>query len=278
MKRLKLKTNFFWTLSVVIGLLIFLHWLGALTWLENIVHQALRPMNQVLYQGSTGLNQEYQDSQDQRNLADVVRQQQEEIMKLQADLARLKAVADENLALRSYFQLFSNDEYDYVMSKVVSRDVISRDAINHNRLIIDRGAKDGLKVGLIVVNQSGVAVGKISKIKDHLAEVSLLNSPDCRLAVTIQNSDQTIGLSQGDLGLTIRLDFVAQSQKLEVGQMVVSSGLEPNVPSGILIAKIKSVDKSVNEIWQKITVEPIANLDNLRWLAVLLPKGSFIFE
>jgi cell shape-determining protein MreC len=111
-----------------------------------------------------------------------------------------------------------------------------------------------------------------------LSEVSLLNSPDCRLAVSVQNSDQTIGLAQGYLGLTVKLDFAPQSQKIEVGQTVVTSALEPNVPKGIVVAKVKTVDSSVNEIWQNVSLEPVADMNNLRWLSVLLPSGSFIFE
>jgi rod shape-determining protein MreC len=246
--------------------------------MDQTIQTISLPINNLLYGNSAELRQKYLGTQDTRNLAEVVREQESQIMKLQSDNAQLLTIKNDYEILQKYFKFFDKIKYDYIMAQVVARDVISHDAINRNKLIINRGEEDGIKVGLIVINQEGVAVGKITKTKAKLSEISLLNSPDCRLAVSIQNDNQTIGLAQGDLGLTVKLDFVPQSQKLSVGQLVVSSGLEPNVPGGIAIAKIKSVDVTINDIWQNVSLEPIANLDNLRWLSVLLPQGSFIFE
>jgi len=278
MSRFNIKAKFLWSLSALVSVLILLHWLGALSWMDQTIQTISLPINNLLYGNSAELRQKYLGTQDTRNLAEVVREQESQIMKLQSDNAQLLTIKNDYEILQKYFKFFDKIKYDYIMAQVVARDVISHDAINRNKLIINRGEEDGIKVGLIVINQEGVAVGKITKTKAKLSEISLLNSPDCRLAVSIQNDNQTIGLAQGDLGLTVKLDFVPQSQKLSVGQLVVSSGLEPNVPGGIAIAKIKSVDVTINDIWQNVSLEPIANLDNLRWLSVLLPQGSFIFE
>jgi len=279
MKKINFKASNLSIASVVIGLLIFFHWLGALNWFDNILTGLISPINKTFYQFSTNINQKFRDTSDQRNSAEIIRQKDEEISKLLSINAVLEATKKENETLKSYFKLLEDEKYDYVMAHVVARDIISRDAVNRNKVIINRGQKDGLRIGLIVVNQSGAAVGKISKIKDHLSEVSLINSDDCQIAVSVQNTEQTIGLAQGDLGLTVRLDFVPQAQKLEIGQLVVSSGLEPNIPSNVIIGKIKTIDESnINNIWQKVSLEPLANLDNLQWLTVLLPKGTYIFD
>ncbi len=279
MKKIKFKASNLSIATVVIGLLIFLHWLGALNWADNIIAQVLSPLNNSFNQFSSDVNQKYKDTNTQRNSAEIIRQKDEQIAKLLTSTAELTAIKNDDATLKSYFKLFEDNKYDYVMTNVVARDIISRDAVNRNHLIINRGSKDGLRIGLIVVNQAGSAIGKISRIKDHLSEVSLLNSDDCQIAVTIQNETQTIGLAQGDLGLTIRLDFVPQSQKLNIGQLIVTSGLEPNIPANIVVGKIKSIDQSnINNIWQKVSLEPLADLDNLRWLAVILPKGLYIFD
>ena len=264
--------------SVVLVLLIFFHWLGALTWLDNLALRAFAPINSSLYQFGFNVSQSYHDANDQRNSAELIRQKDEQIAQLLKTNAELVAIKKDDQVLRAYFKLFAEDKFNYVMAKVLSRDIISRDAVSRNKLIINRGASDGLMIGFLVVDQNGAAVGKISKLKDHLAEVSLINSNDCQLAVAVQNEDQTIGVAQGDLGLMVRLDFVPQSQKLSEGQLVVSSGLEPDIPSNIIVGKIKTIDSSsINNIWQKVSLEPIANLDNLSWLAVIVPKEPFSF-
>lgn len=278
MKRIRLKSSGLTIVSVVLVLLIFFHWLGALTWLDNLVLRAFAPINSSLYQFGFNVSQSYHDANDQRNSAELIRQKDEQIAQLLKTNAELAAIKKDDQVLRAYFKLFAEDKFNYVMAKVLSRDIISRDAVSRNKLIINRGASDGLMIGFLVVDQNGAAVGKISKLKDHLAEVSLINSNDCQLAVAVQNEDQTIGVAQGDLGLMVRLDFVPQSQKLSEGQLVVSSGLEPDIPSNIIVGKIKTIDSaSINNIWQKVSLEPIANLDNLSWLAVVVPKEPFSF-
>lgn len=279
MKKLKFKASNLSIASVVIGLLIFLHWLGALSWLDNIITRSLSPLNNTFNQFSSSIDQRFKDTNSQRNSAEIIRQKDEQIAKLLTSTAELTAIKNDAVSLKAYFKLFEDNKYDYVMANVVARDIISRDAVNRNHLIINRGAKDGLRIGLVVVNEAGSIVGKISRIKDHLAEVSLLNSDNCQIAVTVQNETQTIGLAQGNLGLTVKLDFVPQSQKLTIGQLIVTSGLEPNIPANIVVGKIKSIDESnINNIWQKVSLEPLADLENLRWLAVILPKGLYIFD
>lgn len=278
MSKMSVKINILWAVSVLVLLLIFLNWMGLFGWFNNFIYQISSPFTESFYQAGISIQDKYQQSTSEEDLSELVEEQKNQIMQLEADRARLHDVERDNQSLREYLKLYEEQKYDYIMAQVISRDVISHDAISHNKLIINRGEKHGVKIGLIVINQYGVAVGKVTAVKADLAEISLLNSPDCRLAVSVQNSDQTIGLSQGELGLTVKLEFAPQSQKISIGDVVVSSGLEPNVPSGIVVAKVKSIDTSVNEIWQKITLEPVANLTNLRWLSVLLPRGSFIME
>lgn len=272
-----------WTIPglVIVGavvLLMLLHWLGALRWWDNLLAATFTPINQGLHQFASSVSQDYRDASEQKDAAEVIRQKDEEIAKLLAVNAELVAIKKDDQILKDYFKLVQDSEVDYLVARVVARDVISRDAVKRNKLVINRGSKDGVRVGLLVVDHSGAALGKISQVKDHLAELSLLTSNDCQLAVAIQNETQPTGIAQGDLGLAVRLDFVPQSKKLAVGELVVSSGLEPNIPRNIVVGKIKSIDEaSVNSIWQKLSLEPVANLEDLSFVAVVMPKEGFSF-
>jgi cell shape-determining protein MreC len=90
-------------------------------------------------------------------------------------------------------------------------------------------------------------------------------------AVQGQNDQKTSGVVEGDLGLTIKMDFIPQAEKIKVDDIVVTSGLEKNIPRGLVIGKIIQVNSDSNEIWQKATVESLMNLEDLTIVSILPP-------
>ena len=71
--------------------------------------------------------------------------------------------------------------------------------------------------------------------------------------------------------LTVNMVFISQTEKIEIGNIVVASGLEKNIPRGLVIGRVSKVEKESNELWQSAVIEPIANLDELIIISVLLP-------
>ena len=136
---------------------------------------------------------------------------------------------------------------------------------------LDRGSADGLSAGLPVVSGTGLLIGKIVETKDHLSSACLVTSSRCQFAATVENQNKTIGLTKGELGLTIKMDFIPQTEVINRGELVVTSGLEQNVPRGLVLGKISQVQKLNKELWQTATIEPLVNLNDLVIASVILP-------
>ncbi|HTX86704.1 MAG TPA: rod shape-determining protein MreC, partial [Candidatus Nanoarchaeia archaeon] len=85
------------------------------------------------------------------------------------------------------------------------------------------------------------------------------------------NVDRTIGVTDGNLGLTINMDYIPQMEQINLGDLAVTSGLEPNIPRGLLIGQVAKVDKGSNDIWQSANIQPAADLNNLTIVSVLIP-------
>ena len=73
------------------------------------------------------------------------------------------------------------------------------------------------------------------------------------------------------MGLTIRLEMVAQNEPLQVGQDIVTSGLEPAVPPNLLIGRINQVNKENNALWQDAGLEPLTDANQLNFVSVIIP-------
>ena len=66
------------------------------------------------------------------------------------------------------------------------------------------------------------------------------------------NQDRSIGIIEGGFGLTIRMTFIPQQEIVEIGNIIVTSGLEKNVPRGLVIGEVASVEKEPFEPFSKI--------------------------
>jgi rod shape-determining protein MreC len=253
----------------VIVLLIFLHFTKILNPVETIVIKTFNPVLLSLYSAGSYLRVEYNKQVDKRDLADVVEELEDEVRRLTAENARLKVLEEENQILREYLRFSKKNKATFVLGNVVGRRGLDADNLKQN-IIIDKGVQDGVKIGAAAVS-GGVVVGKVISVKNNLSEICLITSENCKLAVSIQNMDKTSGIIEGEMGLTIKMEFIPQTDKIEVGDTIITSGLEENIPRGLVVGKVTEVTKESNELWQSATVEPVVNLDNLVILSVLLP-------
>lgn len=266
MKKLNLKNTIY--SMAVISLLIFLHATKISAPVEGVVIRVLNPLLNRLYSAGSKMRIAYNEQADKRDLASVNNQLKEQLNSLVEENVRLKVLEDENNTLRSYLKFLTNKENHYAMANVISRGDV--ESLNQ-ALIIDKGNKDGLYPGLAIVSSDGNIVGKITEVKDHVSEFCLVTSNRCQFASTIMNKDKTIGISQGDLGLTIQMNFIPQNEEIKVGDMIITSGLEKSIPRGLIIGQVRQVIKENNELWQNAKIESLSDLDDLVMVSVLLP-------
>jgi len=262
--------KYIWIIGIT-GLLIFLHFIGVLAPIESFIVSIFRPVLGGFYSVSSDLRVAYNEQTDKRDLISLVKQLEVKVNQLTAENAKLKVLEEENQILREYLKFPTNEKANYIISNIISRGGLGGSIQQYQSIIIDKGEKDGLFDGLAVVSSQGIIVGKVMAVKDHLSEVYLTTNPSCKLAATIQNQDKTSGIVQGELGLTIRMEFIPQTEEIKVGDIVITSGLEQNIPRGLIIGKVTQVTKESNELWQSAVIEPLVDLDELIIVSVLLP-------
>jgi rod shape-determining protein MreC len=122
-----------------------------------------------------------------------------------------------------------------------------------------------------VVDENGVIIGKIIEVKDHSARACLTTGANCQLAAAIINETKTIGLSEGELGLTIKMNYIPQMENIRPEDIVITSGLGGDIPRGLVIGRVSQVNNQSNEIWQDVTIEPLSSLRSLTIVSVILP-------
>jgi rod shape-determining protein MreC len=270
MKKINLKLIFLFLATG--ALLIFLHFVGWLAPIERVVYLAFNPVAVRLQSWSANLTQKYSNSINEGNLAAKASDLEGRVETLMVENASLKKLQDENSVLRQHLKfLESGDTKKYLLASVVSREILNGPEESLGDLVISKGSDDGILVGLVVLDETGAVVGKITSVENKVSRVTLITNSGCKMAATLRNTNRTIGLTEGNLGLTINMNYIPQVETINLGDLAVTSGLEASIPRGLLIGQIAKVDRGSNDIWQSANIQPAANLDNLTIVSVLIP-------
>ena len=135
--------------------------------------------------------------------------------------------------------------------------------------ILNKGRQDGVTVGQAVLDAQGV-LGQVIMVGPTTCRVMLIS--DSRSSVPVESL--TTGLRsmlQGDgVGHPLSLMFIPKTEKVIVGDVLVSSGAGDRFPKGYPVGKISKVINRAGDQFLAISVTPIAQLDRERF--VLLVK------
>lgn len=256
---------------VVAGLLIFLHFIGILSPFERLLVRISQPIFGKFYGLGSNWRQDRNQKVSQVDLGAKVNDLEDKINGLVVENARLKELENENQKLREYLNFSSQNKMNYILANVTSQENFLDSVKYGQNIIINKGSSDNLIPGLVVINGQGIVVGKVLEVDNNSARVCLLINNSCKLAVSILNDNRTIGVTEGDLGLTIKINFVGQTEKINQDDIVVTSGLEKNIPAGLVLGRVSQINNNENDVWQNINVEPLINFDNLGVVSVVLP-------
>jgi len=215
---------------------------------------------------------------DFKGLMDV----QEENKKLKTSIDRIEAIETENIELRREIEALKEEldidyvltDYEYLNATVISRNI----GYWYNTLTIDKGANNGIEVDMVVVNSTGL-IGKIINATSFTSEVRLITTSDTsnKISVSISNGSNKInGLINGyDYeNNMLEVEGISNTEEVNVGDKVYTSGLGGVFPSGILIGTVESITTDSYDLSKIINVKPSANFDNINYVTILKRKSN----
>lgn len=140
-------------------------------------------------------------------------------------------------------------------------------------LTVDRGRSDGLKSGNAVLSSGGFLIGRIRQLDEHTSQVLAITDPGSRITVTVRNGSDPPGVLIGDRGRLARLTNVPRGSPIEVGQGVITAGIDGGVPRGLPVGSVADVTTKSADLFQTGTVLLAGNLDRLVLVSVVILKS-----
>ena len=133
---------------------------------------------------------------------------------------------------------------------------------------INAGSSDGVAVDDPVVNGQGL-VGRVTKVTANASQVMLVTDQESFVDSMVEPGGAQ-GILGGSVTGDVTLDYVDKSEKVKVGQFVVTSGLNGSIfVKGIPIGQVESVGSQEVELYQSIAVKPFVDFRKLDIVAVI---------
>lgn len=193
--------------------------------------------------------------QDHENL----RQENEALSRRNTEMSlrirELSGVEKQNRRLRDLMNASSNfDAPDYRVAEVLR--VLSTSS--KHRLIIKKGARDGIAVGQPILNGQGV-LGHVVSITPFTATGILITDPNYALQVRLQRTGLTALVVGKGVPNEVSLRYAPSGADIRVGDLIVSSGLDGRYPSDHPIGRVTRVERqSPHGTFAEVTLEPTA--------------------
>ena len=182
--------------------------------------------------------------------------------------SRVEQLLIENARLRSLLELRLSVNVRSQVAEVLydAPDPFSR------KVIIDRGATQGIVPGAPVISEAGV-LGQVTRVYPLSSEVTLLTDKDAAIPVLTTRSQARSAAYGIGGGAGLELRFMAGNADVQVGDALMTSGVDGVYPSGLAVAKVLSVDRKLDSGFARILLAPSAAADGMRHVLVLEPVG-----
>ncbi|VCU68865.1 Cell shape-determining protein MreC [Pigmentiphaga humi] len=192
---------------------------------------------------------------------EAMRRERIEMAQLTTQAAQMAA---ENAQLRRLLGANARVQAPTVLVQVLfeARDAFSR------RLIVDKGTRQGIAAGMPVIDDGGV-VGQVVRVSPMTAEVALLTDKAQSIPIQVLRTGLRGITYGGEIGGRLGLRFMAADADIQVGDALVTSGLDGIYPEGLPVATVESVERDASAGFARILCKPVAGLERYRHFLVL---------
>lgn len=207
------------------------------------------------------------------NIAEV-RQRNLELLEkatsLESELLELKKLSIENEALKSQLNLKNTKSFDREL--LLSGVLGNIEDLSYSTFYIDKGFKHGVSVNDMVILGNSL-VGKVREVTYERSLVDYVTSPNFTATVfDIDSYAKTQGICNGKFGLYIEMTRIFQSEGIDVGDTIVTSGKDGIFLSGFSVGRVVSVEEMPADPLKSAQLEPAVDLKNLSKVFVVLSK------
>ncbi|MFH1129603.1 MAG: rod shape-determining protein MreC [Patescibacteria group bacterium] len=183
---------------------------------------------------------------------------------LESEIVQFKEIKKENDFLREALKI---DKKEYSIEEVAS--IVSKDIQGiQDWILINRGSNNGIKEGMMAISPEKALVGRITEVLEGFSKIMLISHKDSTVSAMLESSRIEGLVKRSDKG-GLFMDFIPNTEKIEINEKIITSGMDNLYPRGIIVGTIESIDPSDNQIFQKIIISPAINFSKLENVIII---------
>lgn len=196
----------------------------------------------------------------------------EENRKLQSTVAQLKETQNENERLKNILDFKEKLSLKTVVARVIAKDI----STEFRSVRINRGESAGIQKGMAVITHEGV-VGRVWRTTESNADIvtilDLLSAIDA-----LNERSRARGVVEGLTEELCQLKFALRTDDIQVGDLLISSGLAGIFPRGVNVGTVTKVNKKTFGISQEVEVKPSVDFTKLEEVMVVTEQKLTVIE
>ena len=187
------------------------------------------------------------------------------VLELEQEATRIAEIEQTDQRLAELLRFRSTLEGDTVAAQIIGRDPLPW----FGTVTINRGEADGVRKNMAVLSPFGV-VGQTMTTGARSARVLLLTDHNSGIDAVVQRS-RARGIIEGALDGGCVMKYVKREEDVEVGDTIVTSGLDGIFPRGVTVGEVTHVTRGTRGLLQVADVKPATPLERIE--EVLVVRG-----
>ena len=230
----------------------------------DVVTLVVTPVQSLLvkiHRGALGVWTTYGDWKSVRSENNVLRQEAE---RLRLQVLQSEETRQENARLRRLLEL-----HERLPLSALAGEVVGREEDGWVRaLTVNRGRGNGVTRQIPVIVPEGL-VGRVLQVRAGASVIQLINDPASTVGGVIQRT-RTPGLVEGHTEGSVRLKFMARGAQVEVGDLVVTSGVGNLFPKGLPIGRVVAIQDKGSALFHFAVLAPAVDFARVEEVLLLI--------
>jgi len=188
---------------------------------------------------------------------------------LQGRSQQMAALQAENVRLRGLLNSTALLRDDVLVAELIG---VSPDPVRH-LLVLNKGSDDGVFVGQPLIDADGL-MGQIVEVSADTSRALLITDATHSIPVQVnRNGVRAIAEGTGSLG-ALEVRHVSATTDIELGDLLVTSGLGGRVPGGYPVAVVTGIERDPGGMFAHVVARPSAALDRSRHVLLVFATST----
>ncbi len=237
---------------------------GVFTHVRVYLSSLVSPLQYMANAPGTLLDTMSTQVQTRADLIEQTKLQEQQLFTLRSRLLKMDHLEHENQRLRELLGSPVHKESRKMVAELLS---VDSDPFSH-QVLINKGALNGVYNGQAVITDQGV-IGQVLHVGSTTSRVLLITDSSHGIPVRVLRNDlRAIASGSGELD-TLELRNLPRNTDIQVGDLLVTSGLGGRFPEGYPVATVTRSEYVEGKPFAQVEAKPLVELDRLRYLLLL---------